>query len=52
MIRIHPRKLTGAWTEGFVLDFHTLAPVLWVATNMDARCSTRSAAHSGICSIG
>lgn len=24
MIRIHPRKLTGTWTEGFVLDSHTL----------------------------
>jgi competence protein ComFC len=28
MIRIHPRKLTGTWDEGFVLDVHTLGSTL------------------------
>jgi len=24
MIEINPKKITGNWTEGFSLDFHTL----------------------------
>lgn len=28
MVNYHPRKLTGPWTAGYVLDLHTTSSVL------------------------
>jgi len=28
MVNYHPRKLTGSWTAGYVLDLHTISSVL------------------------
>jgi hypothetical protein len=25
MVEINPKRITGCWTEGFALDFHTLS---------------------------
>lgn len=36
MVEINPKRITGSWTEGFALDFHTLSAAnTSVMTNMD-----------------
>jgi hypothetical protein len=27
MVEINPKRITGCWTEGFALDFHTLSRI-------------------------